>query len=344
MKKEFIKKNISLAVFCLLALAGCIGYTEDWGGTSHEGSDNVEVPLDTPYQKACPSQSGKVLAGETDDSLVFVFNNNGDCPHDDASDKWDANFSFADTVRVAYGLSGDTLSLSFDGGSEKGEITIMLVAESKLNGCLLINADGCDRMKTGVGRLDGEWKFLPCAYINGEQNCEYSGRDRFIGFDAESWNDDAYLNYRIENYYYTANWVQSGTVEIDVDEDSIFFAFDSVAEPGDKNILFEDDARAAYRFRGDTLLLSFNAGLKDGNATMVLVPNSQVYGCIGETPKKQRIVDCESDIGELTREWKILPCTYVDDTMSCGSDGHERFLGILVDAWEGRLVVSYRVF
>ena len=338
MNKEVIKKNLLLALFCFLVMAGCSGYTEDWVAAEQP----PEEPMNSPYQKACVAQSGKILAGETDDSLVFVFNNSGKCPHDEALDKWDANFFFADTVKAAYSLSGDTLSLSFDRGSEKGEVTIMLVAESKLNGCLLIGANGCDRMKTGAGRLDGEWKFLPCAYINGERNCENSGRDRFMGFDVESWNDDAYLNYRVENYYSSAIMVQSGVAQVDVNTDSIFFEFVTAADPNDENILFDDNARAAYSFSGDTLLLSFNVGHKDGKVTMMLIPNSQVNGCIDMNPHKQKIVDCSSDIGELTREWKILPCTYIDDTMSCDSDDHERFLGILVDAWEGRLVVSYK--
>ena len=343
MNREILKKNLMLAVMGLLFLSGCVGFTEDWVGADHDFSAEPHEPLNTPYQNACLAQGAKILTSETDDSLVFVFYYNQECPHDEILGKWDENFSFADTVRVAYDLNGDTLSLSFNEGPEKDEITIMLVAESKLNGCLFIGADGCDSMKTGIGRLDGEWKFLPCAYINGEQNCENSGRNRFIGFDVEPWRDDAYLDYKIEDYYSSAKVVQLGEVLVDVNTDSIFFAFEPAADPSDENILFENNARAAYSFSGDTLLLSFNVGLRDGNVTMMLVTNNQTYGCIGESPRKQHIVDCGSDIGELTREWKILPCTYVNDTMSCDNDDRERFLGILVDAWEGRLVVSYRV-
>ena len=101
-------------------------------------------------------------------------------------------------VRVAYSLSEDTLMLSFDGGAEKGDITILLVAESKLNGCLFVNAEhGCDSMQTGAGRLDGEWRFLPCAYIGGELNCDSDGRERFIGFDVEPWFEDKNVEYRV---------------------------------------------------------------------------------------------------------------------------------------------------
>lgn len=345
MNKEIFKKNIMLAVMGLLFLSGCVGFTEDWIGTSHDsapGLDPQEI-MDTPYQKACSAQSGKILANETDDSLVFVFNNNHECPHDEILGKWDENFSFDDTVRVAYNLNGDTLSLSFNEGAETGEITIMLVAESALNGCLLINGQVCDSMKTGAGRLDGEWRFLPCAYINGELNCENSGRNRFIGFDVEPWRDDAYLDYRIENYYFDANLVQSGEMQVDVNSDSIFLALETVVDQSDENILFDNDVRAAYSFRGDTLLLSFNVGLRNGNNTMMLVPNSQMNGCIEMTPERKHIVDCGSDVGKLIREWKILPCTYVNGEISCDSVNHERFLSLNVDAREGRLIVGYLV-
>ena len=211
MNKQILKNNLLLAVMGLLFLSGCGGFTEDWFGTCSDhgaGSDPQEL-LDIPYQKACSAQRGRVLTSETDDSLVFIFDYSDDCPHDDVVDKWDANFSFADTVRVAYNLNGDTLSLSFDDGPEKDEITIMLVAEGELNGCLLVNAEhGCDSMQTGAGRLDGEWKFLPCAYINGEQNCENTGRDRFIGFEIEPWLDSAYLDYRVEKNYSSASLAQ----------------------------------------------------------------------------------------------------------------------------------------
>ena len=346
MNKEIFKKNLLLAVMGILFLSGCGGFTEDWIGTSHDnapGSDPQEV-MDTPYQKACYAQGGKILTSETDDSLVFIFDYNGDCPHDDVVDKWDANFFFADTVRVAYNLNGDTLSLSFNEGPENGEVTIMLVAESKWNGCLLINPEhGCDSMKTGAGRLDGEWRFLPCAYINGELNCENSGRDRFIGFDVEPWRDDAYLDYRIENYYYRARSVQLGGMQVDVNNDSIFFTFDAAADQDDENVLFDGDVKAAYSFRGDTLLLSFDAKLRNGNNTMVLVPNSKLYGCVNIYSEKEDGVDCGTDFGKLIREWKILPCAYVDGEMSCDSDDYERFLGFLEDAGEKRLFVAYLV-
>ena len=286
MNREILKKNLMLAVMGLLFLSGCVGFTEDWVGADHDISAEPHEPLNTPYQNACLAQGAKILTSETDDSLVFVFYYNQECPHDEILGKWDENFSFADTVRVAYDLNGDTLSLSFNEGPEKDEITIMLVAESKLNGCLFIGADGCDSMKTGIGRLDGEWKFLPCAYINGEQNCENSGRNRFIGFDVEPWRDDAYLDYKIEDYYSSAKVVQLGEVQVDVNSDSIFLALETVVDQSDENILFENNARAAYSFRGDTLLLSFNVGLRNGNNTMMLVPNSKMNGCIEMTPER----------------------------------------------------------
>ena len=241
MNREILKKNLMLAVMGLLFLSGCVGFTEDWVGADHDFSAEPHEPLNTPYQNACLAQGAKILTSETDDSLVFVFYYNQECPHDEILGKWDENFSFADTVRVAYDLNGDTLSLSFNEGPEKDEITIMLVAESKLNGCLFIGADGCDSMKTGIGRLDGEWKFLPCAYINGEQNCENSGRNRFIGFDVEPWRDDAYLDYKIEDYYSSAKVVQSGEMQVDVNSDSIFLALETVVDPSDENILFDND-------------------------------------------------------------------------------------------------------
>lgn len=343
MNSEILKKNLMLAVMGLLFLSGCVGFTEDWVDADHDISADPREPLNTPYQNACLAQGAKILTSETDDSLVFVFYYNQECPHDEILGKWDENFSFADTVRVAYDLNGDTLSLSFNEGPEKGEVTIELIAESKLNGCLFIGADGCDSMKTGAGRLDGEWRFLPCAYINGELNCENSGRNRFIGFDVEPWRDDAYLDYKIEDYYSSAKVVQLGEVQVDVNSDSIFFAFEPAADPSDENILFENNARAAYSFSGDTLLLSFNVGLRDGNVTMMLVPNGQMNSCIEYTPDKKYIMDCGSYVVKFNRVWRILPCTYENGEMSCDSDESERFLGLFMDAREGFLKAVYRV-
>lgn len=344
MNSEILKKNLMLAVMGLLFLSGCVGFTEDWVDADHDISVEPHEPLNTPYQNACLAQGAKILTSETDDSLVFVFYYNQECPHDEILGRWDENFSFADTVRVAYDLNGDTLSLSFNEGPEKDEITIMLVAEGKLNGCLFINAEhGCDSMLTGAGRLDGEWRFLPCAYINGEQNCEYTGRDRFMGFVIEPWRDDAYLDYKIEDYYSSAKVVQLGEMQVDVNSDSIFFALETAADQSDENILFDGEVRGAYSFKGDTLLLSFNEGLRNGNNTMMLVPNGQMNSCIEYTPDKKYIMDCGSYVVKFNRVWRILPCTYENGEMSCDSDESERFLGLFMDAREGFLKAVYRV-
>lgn len=195
MNKEVIKKMLLLAMFSFLAMTGCSGFTEDWVAT---GNPDPQEVLHTPFADACALQGGQMLIDEDNDSLVFMFRDIQECAQDESTGKWDDNFRFADTVRVAYSLSEDTLMLSFDGGAEKGDITILLVAESKLNGCLFINAEhGCDSMQTGAGRLDGEWKFLPCAYIGGELNCDSDGRERFIGFDVEPWLEDKNVEYRV---------------------------------------------------------------------------------------------------------------------------------------------------
>ena len=255
--KLFFGKN-AIAVFgaMFFVLSGCVGFTEDFLGSScsdaSEASPVTDSKLFPRFNAARHMQSGTVSVNENNDSVTIVLETYGGCTNKGGKFEWNDDFYFADTTKYAYRFQGDTLLLTkpyipdeFEANQDTFDVTLILV-------------DG------NPGVLEGIWLMTQCQIAKGKTTCYDDGYDRFVAFDVGS------VEYRIQDRddydYMSSVFVEGLFIYLDVGQqipviENVFYkhvnakSLDDLSKEYNVEVLEKTNESMKFAYDGHTFKL-----------------------------------------------------------------------------------------